>query len=452
MLEFLQSLLGPYFAGAYSLVISFLETQLCICIFAAKQPKKPLFLLRLAGTALCGIFLFLGLSMLDTDIGQLWMRVVCNLVITLFCFLCTCGLYEGSLENISILFCSGIAAHEVTARISQLIRLLQGIDDKLTISFFHTQAIAPEPWEWAFFYLFHVGMYFLLAALFRPKANLTRDRDTSRNVSLLFVSILVTVNILTCVSRVHEWESASLTIYLKAFSLYVHLMILFICTGVCSQNEKSRQLEVLQQLWKQDQAQFQSVKASMDAINMKCHDLKHILHRVEDRLNDEEVAQLSQAISFYDSNIRTGNEVLDIVLCEKALLCQQNGIQFQCMADGSLFSFLTPVQIYTVFGNIIDNAVEAVMKLEDPQAKLICLTCRAAQDCILVEQSNFCLPGATTDRTSKADSARHGFGLKSIRYIVNRYGGTVETQLNEDMFFLSIRFPLRPADSAGKKV
>lgn len=442
MIDFLHNILGPYFREAFSLIASFLETQLCICIFAAKQPKRRCFSLRAGGMLLCGSLLFLCLSVPSTDINQIWGRILCNLMITVFCFLCTLVLYEGSLENISLLFCAGVAAHEVTARVSQLIRLLQGIDDRGTASFFHSAAIEMAGWEWIVFYLFHLIMYFLLAVLFRPKANLTRDRETSRNISLLFASILVTVNILTCISRVYEWESVNLTIYLKAFSLYVHLMILFICAGVCSQNEKSRQLEVLQQMWKQDQAQFQSVKANMDAINMKCHDLKHFLNRVEGKLDDEELEQLRKAVEFYDSNIRTGSEVLDVVLCEKALLCQQNGIQFQCMADGSLLSFMTAVQIYTVFGNVMENAVEAVSKLDDPEKKLICLTCRKSPSHLLIEQSNFCVLGSTTDRTSKMDASRHGFGLKSIRYIVSQYGGTVETKQNEDMFFLSICFPL----------
>lgn len=442
MIDFLNNLLGPYFWEAYSLVISFLETQLCICIFAARQPKRRLFMLRAVGVLLCGGLLFLALSVPSTDINQIWIRIFCNLMITFFCFLCTCVLYEGNVENISLIFCAGVAAHEVTARVSQLIRLIQGIDDRGTASFFHSASIEMTGWEWLVFYLFHLVMYFLLAALFRPKANLTRDRETSRNISLLFASILVTVNILTCVSRVYEWESVNLTIYLKAFSLYVHLMILFICTGVCSQNEKSQQLEVLQQMWKQDQAQFQSVKASMDAINMKCHDLKHFLNRVEDKLDEEELQQLRAAVEFYDSNIRTGSEVLDVILCEKALLCQQNGIQFQCMADGSLLSFLTAVQIYTIFGNVMDNAVEAVSKLDDPEKKLICLTCRQINNHLVIEQSNFCVPGSNTERTSKMDASRHGFGLKSIRYIAGRYGGTVEIRQNEDMFFLSICFPI----------
>ena len=44
-------------------------------------------------------------------------------------------------------------------------------------------------------------------------------------------------------------------------------------------------------------------------------------------------------------------------------------------------------------------------------------------------------------RTTKADVARHGFGIKSIQYIAQQYGGTVEATMQEDMFFLRIFFP-----------
>ena len=88
---------------------------------------------------------------------------------------------------------------------------------------------------------------------------------------------------------------------------------------------------ILKQPWKQDMAQFESVKANMDVINMKCHDLRHIFNRIEGKLTEDEISSLQEAIQFYDANIKTGNEVLDVVLCEKAMLCQKNNIHFSCM-------------------------------------------------------------------------------------------------------------------------
>ena len=57
--------------------------------------------------------------------------------------------------------------------------------------------------------------------------------------------------------------------------------------------------------------------------------------------------------------MRTGNEILDTILTEKSLICENSGIHINCVADGSLLAFMNPVDLYTLFGNALDNAIEA---------------------------------------------------------------------------------------------
>lgn len=203
---------------------------------------------------------------------------------------------------------------------------------------------------------------------------------------------------------------------------------------------------MLHQLWRQDKAQFESVKANIDMINMKCHDLKHILNKISGKLTDEEIESLRTTIEFYDSNIKTGNEVLDVVLCEKAMACQRDGIRFTCMADGSRLDFLTPVQIYTLFGNIIDNAMEAVRKLPDSELRVISLVCHVEGERLLIEESNYFSGDLKRSDglpvTSKGDAARHGYGTRSIQYIARLYGGDMNIENSGSMFFLKVWFPL----------
>ena len=169
------------------------------------------------------------------------------------------------------------------------------------------------------------------------------------------------------------------------------------------------------------------------------------MDQIEGRLTEEEAVSLREAIQFYDANIKTGNEVLDVVLCEKAMTCQRNGISFSCMADGSRLGFLTPVQTYTLFGNIIDNAVEAVSPLPEGQ-RVISLTCREDGDGLVIEESNYFAGTLSMEGglpvTDKTDQSRHGFGTKSIQYIAGQYGGVMDIKCIDNMFFLTIQFPL----------
>ena len=70
-------------------------------------------------------------------------------------------------------------------------------------------------------------------------------------------------------------------------------------------------------------------------------------------------------ISIYDSMLKTGNEALDVIFAEKSLVCRKNDIKLNCMIDGAKLSFMENTDIYALFGNLMDNAIEAIEKLKD---------------------------------------------------------------------------------------
>ena len=444
MMNHLFSLLGPYVREGTGLIFTFFETQLCISLFARNLKRRRFFFLRILFFQLLGIALFYGLAIYNTHTATLGSRLLSYLAITAFCLVYTIGIFQGSLEDTLIVFCSGEVTHQLVGKLYPLIQNLLGINDKTTISLFHHSAADTQGWEWILFFLYHIVAYILISRFLHPKASLRRDKETTRGIALLSVSVVFTINVLVCISRTFEGDNLLLSITIKTFVITLCSVILVFCSGILTQSEKNRQMDILQHLWKQDQAQYESVKASMDAISMKCHDLKHIFERIEGKLNQEELAQLQSAITMYDSRVETGNDVLNVVLSEKNLVCSKHGIQFSAMMDGSLLTFLTPVQTYTVFGNLMDNAIEAVQQVP-AENRIISLSCQHTPAGIEIEESNYfnrsVAPPADSIRTTKMDVARHGFGIKSIQYIAQQYGGTVETTMQEDMFFLRIFFP-----------
>ena len=444
MMTLLRCLPSAYTYQAAGLIFTFLETQLCISLFARHLKRRQFFFLRVLFFGALGLPLFYGLAIYSTLSGTLTARLLCYFAITVFCLVYSICVFHGSIEDILIVFCSGEAAHQITGKLYPLLQNLLGINDKTTISLVSTTIAPIRAWEWALFFIYHIFVYFLLAHFLAPKHTLRRDSETARGIVVLSVSVILTVNLLVCISGTFEGANLLLSITIKSFAITLCAVILVLCSGILTQSEKNRQMDILQQLWKQDQAQYESVKASMDAISMKCHDLKHIFGRIEGKLNQEEISQLKSAIKLYDSRMETGNDVLNVVLSEKNLVCSKHGIQFSAMMDGSLLTFLTPVQTYTVFGNLMDNAIEAVQQVP-AENRIISLSCQRTPAGIEIEESNFFNRSAASPadsiRTTKADAAHHGFGIKSIQYIAQQYGGTVETTMQENMFFLRIFFP-----------
>lgn len=445
MMASFYSLFGAYAFDAFSLGLTFVNTQYCCFLFSRNLKHRDHWPLLAILSCLSAMVLCFGMAVLKTHFNTLPIRVLCYLGVFALNFLVSLACYQDNLDNILLSFCAGQAANQVVMKGYPLLQNLLGINDQKTINLFPWYQ-PPQIIDWFLYFLFlYVGAW-LLSVFFRPKSRLTEDKVYSRRLAALAVYTTVVVTVLICIARIYEAESFALNLVVKLFSISFGCLILAVCSGILSQSEKSQQVNILRQLWKQDMAQFESVKANMDVINMKCHNLKHILQNIEGKLNEEEISALQEAIQFYDSNIKTGNDVLDVVLHEKAMLCQKHGIRLSCMVDGKKLNFLTPVQTYTLFGNIIDNAVEAVQKCPEPDSKFITLVCQQQDGWLEIEQSNYFNGELQLENslpaTVKEDSARHGFGIKSIKFIAEQYGGRLSIHVQENMFFLLLRLPI----------
>ena len=117
---------------------------------------------------------------------------------------------------------------------------------------------------------------------------------------------------------------------------------------------------------------------------------------------------------------KTGNSVLDTVLTGKSLYCAKRQIKLTCVADGAQLSFMDVMDICTLFGNALDNAIECELSIPDKEKRLIHLEVYTKKDFLVIRCENYCpAPPVFQDglpMTTKADREYHGYVLKSMRY------------------------------------
>ncbi len=90
--------------------------------------------------------------------------------------------------------------------------------------------------------------------------------------------------------------------------------------------------------------------------------------------------------------------------------------------------FLAPLDISTLFGNALDNAIEACEKLPQGQ-RLVTVKTGRVRDMLLILVENTMDPQAPAHaRTTKGDTFRHGYGLANPRRTAEGYGGHVLTR------------------------
>ncbi len=194
--------------------------------------------------------------------------------------------------------------------------------------------------------------------------------------------------------------------------------------------------------------QYQLSAENIDIINQKCHDIKRQL-RAYDLVSDEDREQareeMEKSISIYDASFNTTNPALNTVLSEKSLYCQSHNIQLSCSVDGDLISFIDSVDIYVLFSNILDNAIEAVSDIDD-EKKVISITISSKAGYLVIREDNYFSSDVKIvngmPQTTKKDKNLHGYGTKSIKHIAEKYEGNVSIQIEADVFIILVSIPL----------
>lgn len=233
--------------------------------------------------------------------------------------------------------------------------------------------------------------------------------------------------------------------------IYALFCCIFVLYGQIKQQQQLNLLEELgmqEQLWMKSKTQYEMAKETIDIINRKCHDLKHqvaalrTIDNVEKRSNI--IDSIEDSVMIYDSMLKTGNGILDTVLTEKSLLCNQKHIALTCIADGKQLEFMDAVDLYTIFGNALDNAIEGVQGLpEEERAVSILLYEKASLIFVQIEnryQEDVVMKDGLPV-THKADKNYHGFGVRSIVQTTEKYHGFVTIEAENGIFLLRLTFP-----------
>lgn len=109
-----------------------------------------------------------------------------------------------------------------------------------------------------------------------------------------------------------------------------------------------------------------------------------------------------------------------------------------------MISYITSADVYALMGNALDNALERVMKERDGE-RIISFQIKHHHDMVLIHLENRCSSTLRFENgmpvTDKEDKARHGFGVKSMAYIVGKYHGELMMSVGHGKFNLDILFP-----------
>lgn len=412
--------------GYYRLVFT-VQLLLAELLFFHGAKRRSRFIPRI----LTGLPVYFAFSMLFPD--PLENAVITSTIIFLasLCLMLFC--YEEPWQHALFLCVSADLIQNVALNLTKVILILANRVDRITPV---TDILVTVP--------VYAACYFLLA---RQKSFGASIASEGKRVEPKLLVAFAAASIIVAMNTIVGANGLDNNLYCRIILLCAGYFILVIQYLMLKTDQLRFEKSLIEKILLAEREQYQISKTNVDLINMKYHDIKHQIIALKKASPEERataIREIENAVSLYDSIAKTGDETLDTILTEKMLFCYHNQILLTYIVDSQRLSVIQPMDLYSLFGNALDNAIESVMKAPVDR-RVISLRVAGQGNITSIHLENYCSQPPEFQNgvplTTKTDKDNHGFGVKSICYLVEKYHGNVSFFAENGMFALDIMIP-----------
>lgn len=233
-------------------------------------------------------------------------------------------------------------------------------------------------------------------------------------------------------------------VYGTVFVCITSIVIAFLCLVVEFSwfigGRLIHQKEMLEGMLEDQKKNLALEEEATKTLDVAVHDLRHLIGDFGNDIDSKRRARILNIIKTYDSIIKTGNKAIDVILTKKSLYCSEKSIRLTCCLDGKSFDFMEPHELYALFENALDNAIEAVEGLP-LEKRSISVTEKRQGMFTSLRVENYCDKKITFQDglpLSDKKDEHHGFGMMSMDMIARKYGGKLEAKKEGDLFSLEV--------------
>ncbi|NCT89466.1 sensor histidine kinase [Cellulomonas sp. APG4] len=423
------------------------EWLACVVYVLLRRPRLPR--ARLALLAVGALGVQVGVQQLAGQLPlQLWTLGMAAAVASMYGFIIAAA-------RVSVRDAGYFAARALV-----LAELVAALHWQMHCFFFLPDGRPGLSWQVAFFVLVYaasfVGAFVVEARHFRP----TQALDVTHVELASAVAIALVTFFMSNISFLNANTPFSGRLGLEIF--YIRTLVdlcgfvaLYAQQGQRLQHRARAEVRAIDEMLRRQHEQYLQSKRSIEIVNRKYHDLKHQIGVIRAEGDPARRASylddLEASVADYAAQADTGNGVLDVILTTKSMECAERGIDLTSVVDGGVLDFMSAMDVAAVFGNALDNAIDGVMAVPEPEKRLIKVAVYTRDRFALLTFENWFTGELRTEDgdivTRRQDRTRHGYGLKSIRYTAEKYGGSMTVNVEEHWFVLRVLLPL-PQDGA----
>ena len=408
-----------------------LELFAALFLFTINLEKRKYFILRnILFIFAIAFFCFIRAYFPSTTI---YTKIISYFVLYLVCFAFNYFIYNATLRTILYCTIGGIIAQHTSYVLSDFFRYLIETN-------YHNLILAN-----CIYIISTVAIYTLLFFIFSFHQDPRDYAKLQRGIIIISSLILFVI----CIFVIQFFE-----FYRSEVSFHYYVLFVILDTTCCISiyliqkiSYTSAKNAIETEIFKNRINQYESMQNIIEVMNIRIHDLKHQLHKIEkeNSASPEAISQLNESISKYKSFSRCGNDVIDTILTEKNIKFEKESIKFTYFLNGKLFDNFSTLDIHSIFGNALDNAIEFLITL--PKENRF-LTIRSFEKGNIAKVSfeNTYIGNPKFNKqglldTTKDNAMYHGFGLKSIKSIMKKYNGSMSITIEDNTFKLQLLFP-----------
>jgi len=209
------------------------------------------------------------------------------------------------------------------------------------------------------------------------------------------------------------------------------------------------ELKLLESRRELEEERYRELGAVYSKLRVTRHDIREHLMYINCLMEEHKYEEVNKYISDKQSELEktkrfyhTGNRMADFIIDSK--VTQNEDIKFEISGTLDSLEGIDELDLTSLLGNILNNAIEGVASAPEKRIEVIFrkqgeyqnITCKnIIAESVLNKNPDL--------RSSKADKANHGFGIKSIKSIVEKYNGMIEFYEDDGMFCVHCALPVK---------
>ena len=286
------------------------------------------------------------------------------------------------------------------------------------------------------------SLYLISSLLLSKAINGKSDADapTKFPMSALLYPVVILINLVVfhyvCMNEPISVKGQYL---LGAITIGVFLTtVILVFASIYQAEQKEEYLRIRSELIrvKQEKSYYDILDKQNQQLMIYAHDVKNHLAAIQGLSDDPQIRgyvdKLSGELERYTRSCHSGNKLLDVILNRYVLECEKKGLHFEYDVKVCNLGDIDDIDLVTILGNLLDNAIEAAEKSQEKTVYLE-TSLRNAYQVIVIQNSS--LPPRESYgllHTSKPDQSMHGFGLKSVAKCLKKYQGDLHWDYDED--------------------